>query len=86
MDFDKILTNLVMKSNKVIDEIIALEQEAKRYYEETDNEAFKKLFLTLNNAYADAGHKMAQTNVQVTSTMIKVLSDFIVNGTTEGLG
>lgn len=80
--FDK-LEELINAGHRIIDEIVIVEQMAKTYYEEAEDEISKKLFLDLNNALADSGHLIARSNIRVVDEIIKITSKIIADDTNE---
>ena len=80
--FDK-LEELIYAGHRIIDEIVFIEQMAKTYYEEAEDEISKKLFLDLNNALADSGHLIARSNIRVADEIIKITSKIIADDTNE---
>lgn len=80
--FDK-LEELIYAGNRIIDEIVFIEQTAKTYYEEAEDEISKKLFLDLNNALADSGRLIARSNIRVADEIIKITSKIIADDINE---
>lgn len=83
--FDRV-EKIIKDGHGIVDTILDLEKKAKAYYEETDDEFFKELYLTLNNGLADAGRAIAVCNVKVADMQIKILSKVLTQKTEEVTG
>ena len=68
---------LLVKGHELSGKLIELAELTKKYYEETENEYFRDLFLILNQAYCHAGREMSKAHVDVTSKHIDLLLDIL---------